>query len=417
MFKHLLLLFLLFNTVFANILQNLTHEEKKFIKNNPIINVGAEIDWPPFDYVEDEKYKGLAKEYLELIEKRTGLKFNYIHGYKWNELLQMAFEKKIDLMPILSKTPNREKNLIFTSNSYMVIRDYLYSSNKTYKTLDDLSDKSIAIEKGYAHEDFIRNNYPKIKIIEVNDTLEAIDLLLTKKADALISNIPQIEYLTKKYNLSELTPTFVVNKVNNLYMAFRNDFPILKSIIDKALDSISMIEKNELSSKWKDKSKIVSEFTPLEKEFIQNHKTLTFANEIDWVPYDYLENNQATGYVVDYIKLISSKIGIEPVFISDNWNNLLKRFDNKEIDIMPVIGFNEDRAKRFNYTKAYINQELSIITKKNQFSIINIDDLSNKKLALVKGWNTTKILKENYPKINIIEFDTLNEVFESIKII
>ena len=416
MYRFFLIIFLLLtNTLFANILQNLTLEEKQFIKENPIINVGAEIDWPPFDYVEDGEYKGLAREYLELIEKRTGLKFNYIHGYKWNDLLQMSFDKKIDLMPILSKTPNREKNLIFSSDSYMIIRDYLYSTNKNFKSLDDLSDKSIAIEKGYAHEDFIRNNYPKIKIIEVNDTLEAIDLLLTKKADALISNIPQVEYLTKKNNLNNLFPTFVVQNENPLFMAFRNDYPLLKSIIDKALKSINILEKNEISAKWEDRTKVVSDFTPLEKEFIQNHKTLTFANEIDWIPYDYMENNQAVGYVIDYIKLISSKIGIQPIFISDNWNNLLEKYDNKEIDVMPVIGFSEERAKKFNYTKSYINQEFSIITKKNRFNIINMDDLSNKKLALVKGWNTIEAIKKINPKINIIEFDTLDKVFDSIK--
>ena len=416
MYKFLLLLILfLSNTLFANILQNLSPEEKQFIKDNPIINVGGEIDWPPFDYVEDGKYKGLAKEYLELIEKRTGLKFNYIHGYKWSQLLQMAKDKKIDLLPILTKTTTREKDLLFTSKSYLTIRDYLYSTNKTYKTLNDLDGKSIAIEKGYAQEDFIKNNYPNIKIIEVSNTVEAIDLLLTKKADALISNILQIEYLIKKNNIKEISPTFVINRNDNLYMAFRNDYPILKSIIDKALDSIDILERNDISAKWKDTHNIVSEFTPLEKEFIQSHKTLTFANEIDWIPYDYRENNQAVGYVIDYIKLISSKIGIEPIFISDNWNNLLEKYDNKEIDVMPVIGYNDERAKKFNYTKSYIDQEFSIVTKKNRVNLINIDDLSDKKLALVKGWNTTKTLKENYPKINVIEFETLDKVFDSIK--
>ena len=125
MYKYFLLLLLLCNTLFANILTNLTTEEKEFIKNNPLINVGAETDWPPFDYVENGKYTGIAKDYLEIIEKKTGLKFNYVYGYKWNDLLQMAFNKEIDLLPILSKTPNREKNLIFTSNSYITIKDYL----------------------------------------------------------------------------------------------------------------------------------------------------------------------------------------------------------------------------------------------------------------------------------------------------
>jgi ABC-type amino acid transport substrate-binding protein/signal transduction histidine kinase len=414
-YKYFLLLLLLCNTLFANILTNLTTEEKEFIKNNPIINVGAETDWPPFDYVENGKYKGIAKDYLEIIEKKTGLKFNYIYGYKWNDLLQMAFNKEIDLLPILSKTPNREKNLIFTSNSYITIKDYLYSTNKTYNTLNDLKDKSIVIEKGYVNEDFIKNNYPKIKIITVNNTLEAINLVITEKAEALISNIPQIEYLTKKNNISILSPTFVINTDNNLFMAFRNDYSILKSILDKALESINQIEKNDISLKWIDSYRSINEYTLEEKEFIGNHKTLNIANEMDWIPYDYYENEKAKGYAIDYVKLILSKTGMDPIFVSDGWSNLLEKFSDKEIDVFPAIGFNEERAKIFNYTQSYINQELSIITKKNKFDLINIDDLAGKKLAMVKGWNSTERLKENYAKINIIEFETLKEVFESVE--
>ncbi len=414
-YKYLLLLLLLCNTLFANILINLTNEEKEFIKNNPVINVGAETNWPPFDYVENGKYKGMAKDYLEIIEKKTGLKFNYIYGYEWAELLQMAFNKEIDLLPILSKTADREKNLIFTSNSYTTIRDYFYSINKTYKTLNDLNDKSIVIEKGYIYEDFIKNNYPKVKIIIVNNSLEAIDLVITRKAEGLISNVPLIEYITKKNNISTLSPTFVVNTENNLYMAFRNDYPILKSIVDKALENIDQLEKNEISSKWIDSYRTVNEFTPKEKEFIENHKTLIVANEIGWVPYDYFENETAKGYAIDYIKLILSKTGMNPIFVSDSWSNLLEKFSNKEIDLFPILGFNEERAKIFNYTQSYINQELSIITKKSKFDLINIDDLSGKKVAMVKNWNITKKLKENYPKVDIIEFETLDEVFESVE--
>ena len=415
MYKFLLLLFSLHTLLLSNILTNLTTEEKEFIKNNPIINLGVETNWPPFDYVENGKYKGVAKDYLEIIEKKTGLKFNYIYENKWNELLQMAFDKKIDLLPILSKTADREKNLIFTSNSYITIRDYFYSINKTYKTLNDLNDKSIVIEKGYIYEDFIKNNYPKVKIIIVNNSLEAIDLVITRKAEGIISNVPLIEYITKKNNISTLSPTFVVNTNNNLYMAFRNDYPILKSIVDKVLESIDQLEKNEISSRWIDSYKRINEYTTAEKEFIKNHKTLNVANNTDWIPYDYYENEKAKGYVVDYVKLILSKTGINPIFVSDNWSSLLEKFSNNEIDIFPAIGFNEERAKKLNYTQSYINQELSIITKRNKFDLINIDDLSGKKLAMVKGWNSTKKLKENYPKINIIEFETLNEVFDSVE--
>ena len=152
-----------------------------------------------------------------------------------------------------------------------------------------------------------------------------------------------------------------------------------------------------------------------EVNFIKTHKTINVANEIDWIPYDYFENNQPKGYVVDYTKLIFRKIGIEPIFITDTWQNLLKKYSNKQIDVFPVLGLSDERIKLFDFTKSYINQELSIVTKNTRFDIINIDDLSGQKIAMVKNWNLTKVIKNNYPKIDVIEYDTLEKVFDSIK--
>jgi two-component system, NarL family, sensor histidine kinase EvgS len=160
---------------------------------------------------------------------------------------------------------------------------------------------------------------------------------------------------------------------------------------------------------------INNNFTIEEQEFINNHKTLILANENDWIPLDYNENNEAKGYAIDYIKLIFSKIGIEPIFVNDSWGNLISKFKNNEIDVFPILGYSKKREEIFNFTNSFYTQEFSIITKINKFDFINIDDLSGKKVAMARNWNTTKLLKENYKKINIVEFDTLDEIFESIK--
>lgn len=160
---------------------------------------------------------------------------------------------------------------------------------------------------------------------------------------------------------------------------------------------------------------INTNFTIEEQEFINTHKTLNLANENDWIPLDYNENNEAKGYAIDYIKLIFSKIGIEPIFVNDTWDNLLVKFKNEEIDVFPIVGYSKKREEIFNFTNSFYTQEYSIVTKKNKFDFINIDDLSGKKVAMAKNWNTTKLLKENYTKINVIEFNTLDEIFECVK--
>lgn len=414
--KIFLLLILIISFSFSKNILNLTLEEKEFIKTHPIINVGAETDWPPFDFFEKGKYSGISKEYLSLISKSTGFTFNYIHDLTWEELLSSTKNKEIDLLPILSKTEDREKYLLFTDN-YITIRDYLFSFSKKFNSLSELENKTVAIPAGFVQIEYLEKFYPKIKIAVVSDVLQAIDYVVSNKADAFISNIPLVEYLLKKNNISGISAQFVLNKNSSFYMATRDDYPILKNIINKALLNISKTQKDKISNKWiRDSSIYQNElFTKKELAFLQKNKKIYVANELDWVPYDYNEDGVAKGYIIDYTKLLFSKMGVEVVFIADSWKELMRQFKEGKIDVLPVLTYNKKRESFLNFTKPYIEQELSIVTRSKRFDLINTDDLNGKTVALVKGWNSTKIIKENYPDINYLEMNSLKEVFEAVK--
>lgn len=48
----------------------LTEEEKLWLENHPVIHVGGEMDWAPFDFVtEDGTYNGISHDYLKLLRK------------------------------------------------------------------------------------------------------------------------------------------------------------------------------------------------------------------------------------------------------------------------------------------------------------------------------------------------------------
>ena len=67
----------------------LTQKEQAWVKNHPVIKAGAEEDWAPFDFVELGEASGFSNEYLTLAARKVGLKLDYIHGKKWDELLDM----------------------------------------------------------------------------------------------------------------------------------------------------------------------------------------------------------------------------------------------------------------------------------------------------------------------------------------
>ncbi|MGA1932184.1 transporter substrate-binding domain-containing protein [Arcobacter sp. YIC-464] len=397
---------------------NFSNEELNFIKNSNYVEVGVEEDWPPFDFVENGVYKGIAKDYLDLLEKKSGLKFRYNYGYTWSQLLELTKKEKIDLLPILSKNKSRTKFLNFTEKSYIKIRDYLYSANnESYLKIEDLNGKKIAIPKGYVQEEFIKTNYPKIKIYEVKDVLEAIDAVILNKADAFISNIALVEYLVKKHNITGIKEQFLIQRHDELFMATKKSSIILKSIIEKSLNAITLEERNLIYNKWlgyKEKEHN-SFFTKDEMDFLSHNKKIYVANELEWVPYDYYQNGKPRGFVIDYVKLLFSKIGIEPVFITDTWPNLMSKFKNKEIDLLPVIAYKQDREEFLSFTDDYLKQEFVLVTNTYTTNIVNIDDLDGKKVAMVKGWALSSKIKKSFPNIKLIEFNTLKEVLDAVK--
>jgi len=398
----------------------LTPNEKQFIQNNPLFTVGAEMDWPPFDFVDNNQHTGVARDYLNLIEKKTGLKFKYEID-SWENLLQKTKQKSIDILPSLSKSADREKFLLFT-DKYITTRDYLIAkkSSQDMHSISDLDGKTIAIVKSYVQDEIFQKKYPTVNIYYVDTFEESLDAIITNKADFIIANIAIINYHIQNNGFTQLEPKFYIgDNWNNLYMAVGHHNPILLNIIQKAINSITKEEETIIYKKWFNTEKVDKaaklSLSQEELKYIKQKKDLIIANELDWVPFDYNENETPKGYIIDYIKIVTKKLGLNPIFITKKWADLEKDFKNGEIDLLPVISYNKKREDYLLFTHSHTQQALSITVKKSRDDIISIDDLSDKKLGMMKSWNLTNILKKEYPNINIIEFDSLDDIFDAIQ--
>ena len=68
----LLIIVSLHLTVFSSYSQ-LNEEEKNYLKSKPVIKIASEMDWPPFDYVEDNKPLGYTIDYniTKILQKNS----------------------------------------------------------------------------------------------------------------------------------------------------------------------------------------------------------------------------------------------------------------------------------------------------------------------------------------------------------
>ena len=385
----------------------LSVQERKWIKTHPIIHVGGEMDWPPFDYVDDKgHYAGIAKEYLQKVTQQTGIKFEYITGMTWNEILEAFKAKKFDLLPALYHTEKRANYLNFT-NSYTNVSNYLFvrENDNTFKSIDDIANKRIAVTKGYKIAEELNRIYPSAIPIEVANIAEGLDAVITNKADGFIDSIYVVQYTLDKNLISGLKPIAKVGTSEKIYMGAQKEYEPLIGIINKVFATIDDKQRASIYKQWSivvEKKKVNNiALTKDEQKWIKNN-TIKVGVE-HWTPIIFSNTgNDIDGVTGDILKLIVQRTGLKIDIVNDLWDPLLKGFKNKTIDLLPATYYTKERATYGLYSSGFFKSVDYIYVKEGNKDIKSISDLNGKKLAIQKGYGTIPKVKEKFPNIEIV---------------
>jgi PAS domain S-box-containing protein len=232
----------------------LTLEEQAWLREHKKIIVGGEKEWAPFDYVDASgNYVGIAKDYMDLTAKTLDIEMVFVTGPAWDELLEMARQKKIDVLPSIYHSKERESFLHFT-NPYTYVTQFIFARDDTkgITSINDLRDKTVAVMKGAKMEGMLRSGYSDIKLVSTPSILNALEKVISHEADAFIGDITSASYLIKTHSLVGLKPVAPTSfdKRQGVYIGIRKDWPVLAGIINKVLASITDKEKAAIHQKY-----------------------------------------------------------------------------------------------------------------------------------------------------------------------
>ncbi len=235
---------------------DLTPEEKAWLESHKTIRMGVGVAFAPIQYVEPQgealKFKGMAADYINIIEKRLGISMEPVYGITFKDALKKGMDRQIDFFPCVAKTPERESFLHFTKpyiNFPLVIvsrRD-----SPPISDLTKLRGKRLAIVKTLAIYPWLKTDYPGIRFHFVKTPPQGLRAVSTGNADAYLINLAVSQQLIHKMGLSNLKIAASTPHVDNeLRMAVRSDWPLFLGIINKALNSITTTEHNFIRNKW-----------------------------------------------------------------------------------------------------------------------------------------------------------------------
>nr|WP_320012732.1 HD domain-containing phosphohydrolase [uncultured Desulfobulbus sp.] len=235
---------------------HLNEEEQSFLAANPIIKASNELDWPPFDFTMSGKPKGYSIDMLDLLAQKAGFRVEYINGFSWNELVELFKRGELDLLHSLMRNDERERMGIFSA-SYMPTTQAFVTRNgqPLPKSLRELEGKTVAIPKGWYTDIYLAAHYPKIKLLHVHSTLEALRAVAAGEAYATLDIESVLKFLISSYFFDSVQVGGEIAELSNtgkggLHFLTRPEMPLLASILDKALAAVTEQERARLGEKW-----------------------------------------------------------------------------------------------------------------------------------------------------------------------
>jgi len=230
---------------------NLTSNEKEWLKAHQEIRVAPDPDFAPFEWFSlDGTYKGIAADYLKLIEQRLGIKFVLVREKDWSQVMDMARSRQVDVLPAVARSPQREQYLLFTTPH--ISAKGVIVTGKGYENIQELKGKKIAVVSDYVWDDWITHNKFDVRLYRVERNLDGLELAALGGVDAMVSDIASVTYLIRKHGFSNLriVKNEGVDRSLDLSFGIRNDWPELQTIMEKAVASLTVEEKEAIRAKW-----------------------------------------------------------------------------------------------------------------------------------------------------------------------
>jgi diguanylate cyclase (GGDEF)-like protein/PAS domain S-box-containing protein len=204
----------------------LSEDEKRWLSEHPSIRLAVDIDWSPFEYIDDEnQYVGMAAEYIALVGQKLGIEFDVEKEKPWSEVVESVKSGELDMYSCVVSTVQRREYVNFTE-PYLSFPMVIVTSDQVayVNGLKDLRSETVAVVRGYATQDLLEKNHPELELYLADNVADALEKLSVGKVYAYIGNIATVSHVIKRDGLTNIKISGQTPYNYELSMGVRKDW-------------------------------------------------------------------------------------------------------------------------------------------------------------------------------------------------
>jgi len=409
----------------------LDDEERKWLNDNPgPFKVGAELDWPPYDFVKDGVASGYSDDLLRLAAAKVGLTLEFVHGFTWAELVRQFEAGQLDILPAIYSTPERQEKYSLTSSyisnpSVLVIRE-----DDSARDLDDLAGRKVAVIEGYSVTTLMAERYPNIVQRKVNDVVDGLKAVSFGKADGFVDSFAVINHALRNNAIPNLRVVGEVSYMDSsetrLHMAVTKQHFMLLQLLNRGLAAVSQEQRDALYRKWllpidsrrfeSQRHDALSTLTLEESAWLSRHRKMRLGIDPAWPPFEFFdEQGRYGGISAGFVGEIAKRLDVDMLpGNKQSWKEVLEAVANREVDILPMAAPTESRQRYLLFSQPYISFPAVLVTRKDADYVDGLQNLRGQKVGVVEAYITHEGLQKDHPEIHSVPMATVADVLQAI---
>ena len=167
--------------------------------------VGTDTTYPPFEFEEGGKYKGIDIDIIDAIAEEEGFEIE-LKPMDFGGIIPAILADQLDVaIAGMSITDDRKEKVDFSDPYFDAGLTLVVSEdNNDITSVDDLEGKVVAVKNGTTgadHAEKIKDEYGIKEVRQFNDSPSMFQEVANGNADVLIEDYPVIAYAIKTSNL------------------------------------------------------------------------------------------------------------------------------------------------------------------------------------------------------------------------
>jgi PAS domain S-box-containing protein len=152
-----------------------------------------------------------------------------------------------------------------------------------------------------------------------------------------------------------------------------------------------------------------------EKRYLKKKQLIKMCVDPDWMPYESIEKGKHIGIAADIMKDLSKRLHVPFELVkTKTWDESLQKAEHRECDIVSLAMATDSREKFLEFTSPYIQMPFVIVTQADKPFIDGGAELRGQRVAVIKNYAISHILKEDYDDIDVVEVSSIKEAMKMV---